>query len=65
MTFVESSTVQLTLNSLYSSLKQGRLEVEGKLIVQEIGTITSISTGIALVSGLPNIGYDELLFFGN
>lgn len=65
MTFVESSTVQLTLNSLYSSLKQGRLEVEGKLMVQEIGTITSISTGIALVSGLPNIGYDELLFFGN
>lgn len=65
MTFIESSTVQLTLNSLYSSLKQGRLEVEGKLIVQEIGTITSISTGIALVSGLPNIGYDELLFFGN
>ena len=65
MTFIESSTVQLTLNSLYSSLKQGRLEVEGKLMVQEIGTITSVSTGIALVSGLPNIGYDELLFFGN
>ena len=34
-------------------------------MVQEIGTITSVSTGIALVSGLPNIGYDELLFFGN
>lgn len=65
MTFIESSTVQLTLNSLYSSLKQGRLEVEGRLMVQEIGTITSVSTGIALVSGLPNIGYDELLFFGN
>jgi F-type H+-transporting ATPase subunit alpha len=65
MTFIESSTVQSTLNSLYSSLKKGRLEVEGKLMVQEIGTITSVSTGIALVSGLPNIGYDELLFFGN
>lgn len=65
MTFIKSSTVQSTLNSLYSSLKKGRLEVEGKLMVQEIGTITSVSTGIALVSGLPNIGYDELLFFGN
>lgn len=30
---------------------------------QEIGTVTSVATGIAKVSGLPGVGYDELLVF--
>jgi len=65
MTFIQPSTLQSTLNTLYSSLKQGRLKVQRELKTQEIGTITSLSTGIAIISGLPNIGFDELLFFGN
>jgi len=65
MTSIRSSTLESTLKSLYRSLKQGRLKVEKELKTQEIGTITSVSTGIALVSGLPNVGFDELLFLGN
>ncbi len=65
MTVTQSSTLQSTLNSLFSSLKQGRLNVKADVNSQEIGTITSVSTGIALVSGLPNVGFDELLSFGN
>ncbi|WP_339720110.1 alternate F1F0 ATPase, F1 subunit alpha [uncultured Paraglaciecola sp.] len=53
------------LHTLFSSLKQGRLDVEPDLSAQEVGTVTSVSTGIALVSGLPNVGFDELLYFGN
>ena len=65
MTQLQSSTMQTTLNGLYSSLKQGRLKVAADLNAQEIGTVTSVSNGIALVSGLPNVGFDELLSFGN
>jgi len=64
MTSTQSVTLHSTLNSLYTSLKQGRLNVEPDVNPQEIGTITSVSTGIALISGLPNVGFDELLFFG-
>jgi F-type H+-transporting ATPase subunit alpha len=56
--------MQSTLNALYASLKQGRLKVAADIKGQEIGTVTSVSTGIALVSGLPNVGFDELLYFG-
>ncbi|RXG11646.1 F-type H+-transporting ATPase subunit alpha [Leeuwenhoekiella aestuarii] len=35
------------------------------LTPREIGTVTSVSTGIATVSGLPNVGFEELLKFKN
>jgi F-type H+-transporting ATPase subunit alpha len=34
-----------------------------QLTPREVGTITSVSIGIAKVSGLPNVGFDELLKF--
>ena len=33
--------------------------------VREIGLVTSVATGIAKVSGLPNVGFEELLQFQN
>jgi F-type H+-transporting ATPase subunit alpha len=30
---------------------------------REVGTITSVSVGIAKVSGLPAVGFDELVKF--
>lgn len=35
------------------------------LTPREIGIVTSVSTGIAKVSGLPNVGFEELLQFPN
>lgn len=32
---------------------------------REIGLVTSVSTGIATISGLPNVGFEELLQFRN
>ncbi len=33
--------------------------------LREIGIVTSVSTGIVKVSGLPNVGFEELLQFPN
>ena len=33
------------------------------LAPREVGTITSVGTGIAMVSGLPNVGFEELVSF--
>jgi len=65
MTQIQSSTIRSTLDALYTLLEQGRLNVEPDLNAQEIGLVTSVSTGIAMVRGLPNVGFDELLYFGN
>jgi F-type H+-transporting ATPase subunit alpha len=35
------------------------------LIAQEMGTVTSVTTGIAKVSGLPGVGFEELVTFPN
>lgn len=32
---------------------------------REIGLVTSVATGIAKVSGLPHVGFEELLQFQN
>jgi F-type H+/Na+-transporting ATPase subunit alpha len=36
-----------------------------KLTSREFGTVTNVSTGIASVSGLPGVGFDEVLRFPN
>jgi F-type H+-transporting ATPase subunit alpha len=59
------TAMQSSLNSLFSVLEQGRLKIEPDLNAQEVGTVTRVSTGIAMVSGLPDVGFDELLNFGN
>lgn len=50
-------------DALFSDLKQARESFDPVFSPREIGVITSVSTGIAKISGLPNVGYDELLLF--
>jgi F-type H+-transporting ATPase subunit alpha len=50
-------------DKLFSSLNQVRDSFTPQLTLREVGTITSIATGIAKVSGLPNIGFEELVKF--
>jgi len=47
----------------FTGLVNGRTAFTPHLRPREIGTITSVSTGIAHVSGLPGVGSDELLRF--
>ncbi|UTW02559.1 alternate F1F0 ATPase, F1 subunit alpha [Amphritea atlantica] len=50
-------------DSVFAGMAQARESVMPGLTPREIGTITSITTGIAKVSGLPGVGFDELLKF--
>jgi F-type H+-transporting ATPase subunit alpha len=50
-------------DGVFSDFEQARESFEPTLSPREIGVITSVATGIAKVSGLPNVGYDELLLF--
>jgi len=56
-------TVQSALNRAFSVLRQGRESFAPQLTPHEVGTIANVSTGIALVSGLPGVGFDELVKF--
>lgn len=58
-----STEVQETVERAIRDIGEAREGFAPQLVAQEIGTITRISTGIAHVSGLRNIGSDELLRF--
>ncbi len=58
-----SESLQSVFNNAFAGITQVRESFAPKLDSREVGTIASISTGIARVSGLPGVGYDELLEF--
>jgi F-type H+-transporting ATPase subunit alpha len=47
----------------FSGIRQARESFVPALKPREVGTITSIATGIAKVSGLPGVGFEEVLKF--
>ena len=51
------------LDSTFSGMHQARESFLPKLAPREVGTISSISTGVAKVSGLPGVGFEEVLKF--
>ena len=55
--------LQSVFHQVFTGLSEGRESFSPKLTPREVGTILSVSTGIARVSGLPGVGYDELLKF--
>lgn len=48
---------------VFSGLSHVREFYSAQLKFQEVGHITNITTGIAKVSGLPGVGFDELVIF--
>jgi F-type H+-transporting ATPase subunit alpha len=56
-----------TLTNIYkqafAGFKKAREAYLPQLLPQEIGTVISVSNGIARVAGLPNVGSDELVIF--
>lgn len=48
---------------VFAHMQQTRDSLEARLSLQEVGTVLSVSTGIAIVSGLPDVGFEELLEF--
>ena len=56
-------SLQSGFDRAFAGLSQGRESFTPQLTTHEVGTITSVSTGIARISGLPGVGFEELLKF--
>jgi F-type H+-transporting ATPase subunit alpha len=52
-----------SLDHAFADLRNAREAFRPELIPHEVGTVLSISTGIARVSGLPGVGSEELIRF--
>jgi F-type H+-transporting ATPase subunit alpha len=55
--------LQSVFDRTFAGLRQGRETFKPQLTPHEVGTISSVSTGIARISGLPEVGFDELVKF--
>jgi len=55
--------LQTVFDEALSQVRQACQRTEPKLQQREVGVVTSVSTGIAHVAGLPGAGYEELLMF--
>ncbi|WP_370374884.1 alternate F1F0 ATPase, F1 subunit alpha [Candidatus Chloroploca sp. Khr17] len=60
---MELELLQDVFDSTFAALRQVREAFVPHLTPQEVGTITSVATGIATVAGLPGVGFDELVTF--
>lgn len=60
---MEPESLQSVFDRAFTGIRQVRDAFVPQLRPREIGTITSIATGIAKVSGLPGVGFEEVLRF--
>ena len=56
-------SLQSVFDRAFAGISQVREAFTPQLTPREVGTITSVSTGIAKVSGLPGVGFEELVEF--
>ncbi len=56
-------SLQNDFDSAFADIARVREAFKPALTPREVGTITSVATGIAKVSGLPGVGFDELVKF--
>ena len=59
----EPESLQDVFDSAFAGIGQVRVAFTPQLTLREVGTIASVATGIAKVSGLPGVGFDELVMF--
>jgi F-type H+-transporting ATPase subunit alpha len=59
----EPERLQDVFEGAFAGISQAREAFTPRLRPREVGTITSIATGIAKVSGLPGVGFEEVLKF--
>jgi F-type H+-transporting ATPase subunit alpha len=60
---MEPETLQNDFDRAFAGITQVREAFTPALIPMEVGTVTSVAAGIAKVSGLPGVGFDELVIF--
>lgn len=59
----ELEGLQTVFDRTFGAFDQTVPTFKPQLTLREVGIITSVTTGIAIVSGLPGVGYEELLQF--
>jgi len=59
----EAENLQSVFDSAFSGISRAREAFVPQLRPKEVGTVISIATGIAKVSGLPGVGFEEVLKF--
>lgn len=60
---MEIESIKNIFENTFTAISRSREAVASQLTIREVGTVTSVATGIAKVSGLPNVGFDELIIF--
>lgn len=60
---MEADSLQAIFDNAFTDIRQAREAFSPQIRPKEVGTITSIATGIAKVSGLPGVGFEEVLKF--
>ena len=60
---MEPESLQNVFDNVFTGISQVREAFTPQLTLREVGTIISVGTGIAKVSGLPTVGFDELVTF--
>lgn len=55
--------LQQAFDTAFADLAEVREAFDARLVLREVGTVTSVGTGIATVAGLPGVGCDEVLRF--
>ena len=57
--------IQNALECAFAGMARAREAFQPQLAVREVGRVASVSTGIARVTGLPGVGFEELVEFPN
>jgi F-type H+-transporting ATPase subunit alpha len=60
-----TENLQSVLDRAFAGIGQTLGTFTPRLTAHEVGTVTSVATGIAKVSGLPKVGFEELVTFPN
>ena len=60
---MEPGSLQDVLDRAFAEMGRARDAFAPQLRPREVGTITSVATGIAKVAGLPGVGFEELVRF--
>lgn len=59
----DSESLDSVLSRALDQINQARTTFKPQIIPREVGTVSSLATGIARVSGLPNVAFEELVMF--
>jgi F-type H+-transporting ATPase subunit alpha len=55
--------LQSVITRAFAGIREGIESFSPQLKTREVGTVISVATGIAMVSGLPGVGFEELVRF--